>query len=245
MGTVAGGTTVAALPLLAYRPSPPTFAPRGKQMTIQALKRRFDELLVQLDDVEKTKTNHQIDTHLFLGWRVKARNLLLQACGAESEHYKGFQSEEKEGGSFGESSHWVMRRLKAVFLAAKEDYEGGYLRSIRSLVHAELFNDELEQARELQASGYKAAAAVVAGVVLETTLRKLCGDKGIPVAKLDKMNADLAKAGVYNLLVQKRVTMLADIRNKAAHGDTAGFNDADVTDMIEKIEQFVSGHPTA
>jgi len=90
---------------------------------------------------------------LFLGWRVKARNLLSQACGAESEHYKDFQRLEGNPGMFAASSHSFMQRLKAVFLAAKEDYEGGYLRSIRSLVHAELFDDELEQARELQASG--------------------------------------------------------------------------------------------
>ena len=71
--------------------------------------------------------------------------------------------------------------LKVVFLAAKEDYEGGYLRSILSLVHAELFDDELEQARELLASGYTVAAAIVARVVLETTLRTLCVNNGIPV----------------------------------------------------------------
>ena len=48
-------------------------------MTIQALKRRFDELLVQLDDVEKTRTpEQQIDPNLFLGWRVKARNLVCK-----------------------------------------------------------------------------------------------------------------------------------------------------------------------
>jgi hypothetical protein len=57
------------------------------------------------------------------------------------------------------------------------------------------------------------------------------------------MNADLAKAGLYDKLVQKRVTMLADIRNKAAHGDTAGFNDAGVRDMIAQVERFVSDYP--
>ena len=66
---------------------------------------------------------------------------------------------------------------------------------------------------------YKVAAAVVAGVVLETTLRTLCADRKIAVGKLDKMNADLAKDGLYDKLVQKRITMLADIRNKAAHGE--------------------------
>jgi hypothetical protein len=55
----------------------------------------------------------------------------------------------------------------------------------------------------------KFAAAVIAGTVLETALRQLC---------LDRMNADLAKAGVYNSLMQKRITALAAIRNRAAHG---------------------------
>jgi len=59
------------------------------------------------------------------------------------------------------------------------------------------------------------------------------------------MNADLAKAGLYDKLVQKRVTMLADIRNKAAHGDTGGFNDDDVKGMITDVERFVSDYPTA
>ena len=183
-----------------------------------------------------------VDELLLLGWQVKARNLLSRACGAESEHYKRFQDLENNTRFI--KTYNFMLTLKAVFLAAKEDYEGGYLRTIRSLVHAELFDDELEQARELQASGFKAAAAVVAGVVLETTLRKLCGDMGIPVAKLDRMNADLAKAGLYDKLVQKRVTVLADIRNKAAHGDTAGFNDDDVKGMITDVERFVSDYPT-
>ena len=63
---------------------------------------------------------------MFLGWRVKARNLLLKACGAESEHYKEFERLEANPGMFAASSHSFMQRLKAVFLAAKEDYEGGF-----------------------------------------------------------------------------------------------------------------------
>ena len=105
--------------------------------------------------------------------------------------------------------------------------------------------DELEQAKELLASGYKAAAAVVAGVVLETALRKLCGDRGIPVGKLEKINADLANAGVYDERMHRRVTTLAEIRNKAAYGDAAGFSDADVRGMITDVERFVSDFPVA
>jgi hypothetical protein len=223
------------------------------RVTIQALKRRFDELLIQLDELEGTtfkgpKGAQYVDDELFLGWCVKARNLLSRACGEESEHYRRFLRVEEEH-LLMSTNHPRMKRLKAVFLAAKEDYEGGYLRSIRSFVHAELFDDELEQARELLASGYTVAAAIVARVVLETTLRTLCGNNGIPVktpdgksVKLDRMNADLAKAGAYNTMVQKLVTWLADIGNKAAHGDTAGFKDADAGDMIAQVERFVRDH---
>jgi hypothetical protein len=68
----------------------------------------------------------------------------------------------------------------------------------------------------------KFAAAVIAGTVLETALRQLC---------LDRMNADLAKAGVYNSLMQKRITALAAIRNRAAHGKPNEFTRDDVSAM--------------
>jgi len=76
--------------------------------------------------------------------------------------------------------------------------------------------------------------------VLETTLRQLCTDKGIPVGKLDRMNSDLAKAGAYNLLVQKRINALADIRNNAAHGHPDQFKDSDVSDIILYVKTFIS-----
>jgi hypothetical protein len=63
----------------------------------------------------------------------------------------------------------------------------------------------------------KFAAAVIAGTVLETARRQLCKDHHQQLGSLGRMNADLAKAGVYNSLMQKRITALAAIRNSAAH----------------------------
>ena len=204
---------------------------------------------MQLEAVEATKryehspnfSGDRIDDDLFLNWKVKARHLISMACGTDSEHYRQFVEIEK-GQIFVSASFAVLKALKAVFLAAKEDYEGGYLNSVRNLVQAEVFESELDQARELLSGGYSTAAAVVAGVVLETTLRQLCTDSGIPVGKLNKMNSELTKAGAYNLLVQKRITTLADIRNNAAHGHPEQFKENDVSDMISYIESFVSEH---
>lgn len=138
------------------------------------------------------------------------------------------------------TNYTTLRRAKAVFLAAKEDFGGDYLTSLKGLAQAEVFDSELEQASELLSAGYASAAAVIAGVVLETNLRNLCGTHSIPIGKLDKMNADLAKNGTYNALTQKRITALAGIRNSAAHGKNEEFTAEDVKTMISEVERLIS-----
>ena len=211
----------------------------------QKIGQRFNELEVQRQQIIETKkmsqsaygSNEVIDNELFTGWKVKVRNLLSIACGTDSQHFQAFASGEKPHTM--ESSYSVLKRLGAIFTASKEDFEGGYLTSIRKLVQAEVFESELEQALELLNSGYKLASAVIAGVVLETSLRDLCDHHSIAHGKLDTMNAQLAKSGVYSKLQQKRITALADIRNSAAHGKPSEFTDDDVKSMIRDIESFL------
>lgn len=213
------------------------------------LSSRFAELLKQAVEVEATKTHKTaewtsgydtVDEHLLLGWKVKSRNLLASACGRDSEHYKEFLEKEKPQSY---RDYWTeLQQLKSILLAAQEDYDGGYLDTVRSLVQAEVFSDELDQARALLDASYASPAAVVAGVVLEAKLRDMCTVKGLPTGKLDKMNADLAKAGEYTLFVQKRITALADVRNSAAHGHPEKFTADDVKEMIDYVERFLADH---
>jgi hypothetical protein len=82
----------------------------GEQMTLQVFKRRFDELLAQLGEVEKTKWKNTngalyVTDELFLGWRVKARNLISRTCGEESEHYRQFVQVEVEKVAFVNERH--------------------------------------------------------------------------------------------------------------------------------------------
>ncbi|GGE12249.1 DUF4145 domain-containing protein [Rhizobium anhuiense] len=218
-------------------------------MPTQKLSARFADLIVQARTVEATKTHHRseysgeydsVDKNQLIGWKVKAKNLLASACAKDSEHYQAFVEAEKPE-SYRDS--WQeLQQLKSILMAAQEDYNGGYLDKVRSLVQAELFSDELDQARQLLAASYATPAAVVAGVVLETKLRDMCIAQGLSTGKLDKMNADLAKAGEYSLLVQKRVTAIADVRNSAAHGHPEKFTADDVREMIEYVERFLLDH---
>lgn len=209
---------------------------------------RYEDLNTEAETVLTSKhyvqnsfgSGEYVDQNILDEWRIKVKNLLSKSCGLDSEHYKEFVTGEKPHGF--ESNLSQFKRLKAVFNAAKDDFAGGYLISIKSLVQAELFDSELEQAKELLNSGYQLAAAVIAGIVLETALRDLCDRNNIPHGKLDKMNADLAKIGFYNKLQQKRITALADIRNCAAHGKPEEFNQEDVILMISDIERFLANY---
>jgi hypothetical protein len=214
----------------------------------KVFEKRFSELESQVAQIESTKQRRHseysgsyehIDENLMLNWKVKAKNLLANVCGENSQHFSAFTIAEKYVTM--DSNYDVLLRMKAVFMAAKEDFEGGYLNSVKNLIQAEVYDNELEQAKELLSAGYISAAAVIAGVVLETTIRNLCESYDIQPAKLDKMNADLTKAGAYNSLTQKRITALAGIRNSAAHGKSDEYNREDVNSMITEVERFLSG----
>jgi hypothetical protein len=211
-------------------------------------KKRFEELENEIASIEVGKrrmdvdyfNGYEVDRPKLIGWCVKAKNLVSTSCGENSEHYRTL--EQAANSLPMANSHDALLVLQAVFGAAKDDFENGHITSIQSLVQAEVFSDELDQAREILGGKYKTAAAVIAGVVLETALRKLCVRHELSAGGLNKMNADLYKANVYNLLMQKRITTLADIRNNAAHGHPDQFTDADVADMIRQIESFLADH---
>lgn len=139
------------------------------------------------------------------------------------------------------------REPATVAAHVRDDFDGGHLANIRGLVRAEVFVELIDQAQHLLDEGYYQPSAVVVGAVLEDHLRKLCAKHPaitLPSKpKLDAMNADLARAGEYGVLVQKQVTVWADVRNKAAHGKWNEFARADVESMLRGILRFLNEHP--
>jgi paraquat-inducible protein B len=139
--------------------------------------------------------------------------------------------------------------MVATVKAAMEDLKGGHFFEAKTLLEAELFSDLLEQAGELSQAGYKDAAAVLAGAVLEKHLRSMCLHRGIGLLKpngkhkmINDMNDELAKAGAYNALKKKQMTVWADLRNNAAHGNTAAYTAADVTNFLRDVSDFCANH---
>lgn len=181
-----------------------------------------------------------VDSSLASQWATSCQAFLARVFGRDSEHYRYFGKQIEGGIAFSEAN-----RAQGVMRAAADDLASGALFQVRTLIEAELFDDFLEQAEILLSAGYFQPAAVVCGAVLEDGLRSLCTNNGIVLAdrpKLDSMNADLARVGIYSKLVQKRIAALADLRNKAAHGQWDEFVAEDVDDMLVQVRRFMSDY---
>lgn len=139
----------------------------------------------------------------------------------------------------------------SILQSIKHEIEQGWLTSIRHLITADIFADFIEMSEHLLKEGYKDAAAVIAGCVLEDSLKKLAETNNIPVTNnqgkmltIEPINVELAKKEVYNKLVQKQVTAWADLRNNAAHGNFGEYNVDQVKNMLAFVTQFTATYLT-
>lgn len=208
--------------------------------------RRFNELNTKAEAVLAAKVvdfvtlegkqHYKVPSDMYKEWATNVLNLLHRTFGESSIHYKNFAEHylQFEG--------WVsnFNDSYGIFRAAREDYEGGYLFNIRTLAKAEVLADAISQAKELLASGYKDPACILARVSLESALKDLASRHGVSDGKLDRMNADLTKAGAYNMAKQKQITAWAEIGNKAAHGDWTDYTAQDAAAMVTGVETLVA-----
>lgn len=149
--------------------------------------------------------------------------------------------------------HAYLAELVGVVEALAADVGDGYVSTLAELIHGDIFGDFLEMADHLLASGYKDAAAVIAGSTIESHLRQLCVKSGIPVdvtspsgthpKKADAMNSDLAGASVYSKLDQKSITAWLGLRNDAAHGKYGGYTKDQVGLLIGGVRDFIARNP--
>ena len=216
-------------------------------MKIEDFITRTDELINQTKEVLGTKRSGHwgdyVDSGKFLGFRSACLSFLATVFGKSHPYYEEFHKEVTDARP--SNAEQGMGILHAV----KNELEGGWVRTTKGLVSAEIFSDFLEMASHLLDQGYKDPAAVMIGSVLEEHLRSLCEKHGIDthVEKNGKMlpkkasliNSDLAKAGIYSKLDEKAVTAWLDLRNKAAHAKYDEYTSEQVSLMNQAVTEFM------
>lgn len=134
------------------------------------------------------------------------------------------------------------RQQLAIIEAAKIRFESS-LFEIRQLVQADLFDSELEAARELSKNKFYRAAGAVAGVVLEKHLQQVCEDRSIAVSKKNPTISDLNELLKANSVIEisqwRHISLLADIRNLCDHNKKKEPTADEVEDLIKGTDKII------
>ena len=182
---------------------------------------------------------------------ARGGQLITRLYGSDSHYFQTFKAAAQvEYFNKLHSGHYRhIADIVGIFKAVEHDIKSGMLANFRSLIQAEIFADFLDMAEHLHRESYKDAAAVLLGAVLEDSLRKIAGAKGVDILNskgkpltIDPLNVELAKKGVYNALVQKQITSWANLRNDAAHGHFDKYDSAQVQQMLLFVQDFCANH---
>jgi hypothetical protein len=112
---------------------------------------------------------------------------------------------------------------------------------IRTLVHADLLDDELGAAEELNKKGFQRGAGAVAGVVLEAHLSTICDThkkKPAKNATISTLNDLLKKDEVIDTPTWRFIQHLGDLRNKCDHKTDEDPTKDQVKELIEGVRKI-------
>ena len=112
------------------------------------------------------------------------------------------------------------------------------LYDIKQLLQADVFDSEIDSAKELCKKGFYRAAGAICGVVIEKHLCEVCGQHQIKVTKkhpvINDYNELLKSNNVIDVATWRNIQRLADIRNVCDHHK-------DVEPTKDNIEELIAG----
>jgi len=126
-----------------------------------------------------------------------------------------------------------------ILQSAKGRFESS-LFDIKQLLQSDLFDSELEAAKELNNKGFTRGAGAVAGVVLESHLAQVCENHKLTVKKnptISNLN-DLLKANnIVEVPTWRFIQHLGDLRNKCDHKG-ADPTQQEINELIGGVEKI-------
>lgn len=128
-----------------------------------------------------------------------------------------------------------------ILCAAEARFESS-LFEIRQLLQADLFDHEIDAARELLRNGFLRAAGAVAGVVLESHLAEVCESHKITVSKkhptIGDLNDLLKSQQVLDVPTWRLIQRLTDLRNLCDHDRKREPTKEEIMELIEGADKI-------
>jgi len=203
---------------------------------------RFSELAEEMMKIRiHTKGQRglaQVDFLEWQKWVTKSLHLIESTLGSESDHYKNLRH---IWNSFSVTQPTLLEGAKGILLAAKSDFEDGFIFSIEKSISGEIFGDFIRLAKEAMDQENKDVAAVLACAALEDSVQKYALRHGLEVN--DKTMSEVINALKSNNLVSGTKKSLLErmpkIRNLAMHAKWEKIRSEDVSAVIGYVERFL------
>lgn len=130
----------------------------------------------------------------------------------------------------------------AIVKSVKKRFESK-LFDIKQLTQADVFDSELDSARELNKKGFTRGAGAIAGVVLEKHLAQVCENHKIKITKknpsISDFNNKLKTTEVIETKDWRKIQLLGDIRNLCDHNKEKEPKKEDAEDLIDGVEKLI------
>jgi len=138
---------------------------------------------------------------------------------------------------------WAFKKFEQqmkILAAAERQFHSSLFR-IKQLLQADLFDSEIDTARELLRNGYLRASGAIAGVVLEKHLQQVSDNHGIAIkarsACISDYNDALKDANLIDVPTWRFIQHLADLRNLCDHKKQREPKTEEIEDLINGVDK--------
>ncbi len=172
---------------------------------------------------------------------------IARIAGTDSEYYRSVRKPESNEriAAAGLSGPKILPSVLGALKALRSAVSAGLLQSIEVRLRAAIHDDLLQQASDLNDASYHVAAMVLVSGVLENHLRLLCEARRYEwkgKGSISKYN-NLLRDEVYPQSSWRRVQVVGDLRNFAAHGEGGAVNSEEVSDAIRFVLRLIEEYP--
>ena len=199
--------------------------------------KEIDELIIKADGLLSGKDESGfVDTVLFNEWYVNSKMLIESLPITSNPYTRSFPGDSRL------SRIDPVERGKGVLQGLRDYIQKGFLQSSISFIQTEIFSDFLEMAEHIFGQGHKDPPVMLAGAVLEDSLRKICIKNEIDFpadSNIASLNQLLLQKPVYNKIVFKDVDKWKAIRDFADHANFDQYDKGKVKDMLEGVRKFI------
>lgn len=208
---------------------------------------RITELIAEAQSLRQGTEHGQVRSDFHAqqckGWIAAALNVVQLVIPDPNSGYRKI-AEELASRRWGYVINDGVGELAQVLSNLLKDAQAGLISSVADRARAEVFDDFLDHAKSYLSEGHADRAGVIAGVVFEDALRRVCRKHLIEerAINLDNLISELTSANVLSLTKAKRARVAAHVRTKATHAQWDQFDSADVQATIEFAQELILNH---